>query len=131
NVVAPPDLGKTTTPGRRSAAAADGEGDEAEAENHQPGDVPAQIFGQPVIHDPEPGQHLAEQPTVEAVGNARGCAPTPRPAAVIEAHVHHLDEGVDPREHAYAAQLPDEQRLDGARVSQRVEDVDGQPEEQG
>src|SRR5262249_2453426 len=91
------------------AGAANGEREEAHAEDHEPGHVPAQILGEAVVDDSEPREHLAEQPSVQTVGNARGRATTLRPAAVVEAHVDHLDERVDPRQDAHAAQLSHEE----------------------
>src|SRR5947207_936018 len=60
-------------------------GEKAEAENDQARDIPAQVFCQPVIENPEPREHLAEQPAVQAVGNARRLAAAARPAAIVKA----------------------------------------------
>src|SRR3569833_862864 len=104
--------------------------EEAQGENHQTGNVPTQVFGEPIVQNSEPGEHLAEQPAVQAVRNARrGTAPA-RPAAVVEAQVDHLDQRVDPRQHADAAQLRDEDRICVPRRTDRVKDVHDQPEEQ-
>ena len=75
------------------------------AEDDEPRDVPAQVLREPVVEDAEPGQHLAEQPAVQAVRNSHRRAPALRPAAVVEAQVDHLHERVQPRQHADAAQL--------------------------
>src|SRR3954469_1858566 len=85
-----------------------GEGPEADGEDDEAGNVPPKVLGEAVIQDAEPGEHLAEQPTAEAFRDAQLRAPALRKAAVVEAHVHHLHERVQPGEHSDAAKLEDE-----------------------
>src|ERR1041385_5813303 len=51
---------------------------EANGEDHEPGDVPADVFGEPVVEDAEPGDHLPEKPAVQAVRQAGRTAAAPR-----------------------------------------------------
>src|SRR6185503_20109256 len=89
----------------------DREGPEAGKKDHQTDDVPAEILRKTVVHDAEPGEHLSEQPAAQAIGNAHLRAAPASEAAVIETHIDHLDERVDPGEHADAAKLEEETGL--------------------
>src|SRR6185437_2379531 len=110
---------------------ADREGEEAQTEQDESRREPADVFRKSIIENSKPRQHLPEQPAVQAVWNADRRAASPGPAAVVEAQVDHLDQSVQPREDADAAQLADEQRLCQMRFAERVEDVHGKTEEQG
>src|SRR3982751_2674267 len=108
---------------------ANGEGPEAEGEDDEAGNIPPKVLSEAVIEDAEPGEHLAEQPTTEAFRDAELRAAPLRKAAVVEAHVYHLHERVQPREHSDAAKLDDEVRSARGRRAQGVEDPHDETEE--
>src|SRR3954469_3670436 len=97
-----------------------GEGPEAEGEDDKAGNVPPKVLGESVIQDAEPGEHLAEQPTAEAFRDAQLRAAALGKAAVVEAHVHHLHERIQPRQYSDAAKLDDEVGRAHSRRAERV-----------
>ena len=60
-----------------SASFHHGEDPKARQKDDEPGDIPPQVLGESVIDDSEPGEHLAEKPAAEAVGDAHLGAPHP------------------------------------------------------
>src|SRR5512143_1641764 len=97
--------------GCRLLRASNRKSEKAQSKNDQSGDIPPQVFGQSVIENSKPRQHLAEQPAVQAVGNSGRLPPAARPAAVVEAQIDHLHQGVQPGQHAYPTQLPHDDGL--------------------
>ena len=67
---------------------------------------------------------------MQTVGNSCRRATALGPTAVVETEVDELNERVDPRQHADAAKLSDQQRLREVRRSQRVKDVHGESQQE-
>src|SRR5215510_13980756 len=122
----PRDSGPTL---RRLMRTSDRKGQEAQSENDEARDVPPQVLRQTVVQDAEPGEHLPEQPAVEAVRDACGRPSALRPAAVVETEIDHLDQCVNPGEDPDTPQLGNEDRLHHARFAEGVEHIDNEPEE--
>ena len=61
---------RRAAPARRaSVVTPDREGGERRQQDGEPGRVPADVFGEAVVHDPEAGEHLPEQPRDHALGD--------------------------------------------------------------
>lgn len=104
---------------------------EAQGKNDEPGNEPPEVFGKPIIEYSEPRDHLSEEPTVEALGNPElGAAPLREPA-VIEAHIHHLDERIQPGEDAHTTKLEDKVRCANGGGTKGVKYPNDEPEKEG
>src|SRR5436305_1352665 len=116
--------GRSRDAARRAVFLAYREGPEAQREDDESGKKPAKVLSKTVVQDAEPGEHLSKQPPAEAFRNAQLGAPPLREPTVVEAHINHLDHGVDPGEDADAAQLEDEVRRANGGGSKSMEDPD-------
>src|SRR5450432_3055121 len=85
-----------------------GECHERHQQHRETGDEPAHVLREGVVDDPEPGEHLAEQPRNEILRNSHGRATLPRDGAPPEAHVEKLHERIQPGHDPDDAQLVNE-----------------------